>query len=130
MSTQPFNAQNPPLTFAARAAILTKFGIPVMPLKPRDKDAFLPEWQKLATIDAAQIARWDEQNPDYNCAAVGRTGGFWILDVASPTLFARIEKETGHSLDELDTLVVNSSGEIRQYYFRHDSRSEAMRYII
>jgi hypothetical protein len=126
MSTQPFIAQSLPLTFAERAAILTKYGIPAMPLEPRDKRAFLNNWQHLATTDADQIANWNKQNPEYNCAAVGRKGGFWILDVDSPTLFARCEQEIGHSLDELDTLVVKSSGEKRHYYFKHDSRSEAM----
>jgi hypothetical protein len=126
MSTPDFNAQNEPLTFADRAAILTKFGVPAMPLEPRSKKAFLPNWQSLATTDADQLAKWNTDNLTYNCAAVGRKGGFWILDVDAPTLFAQIEKETSHTLDELDTLVVKSSGEKRHYYFKHDSRSEAM----
>ena len=104
-----------PMTFADRAAIVTQYGIPVMPLLSRDKKAFIDDWQNLATTDADQIAEWNKQNPAYNCAAVGLAGGFWIFDVDDPTLLARIEKETGHSVDELDTLVVKSSGDKRHY---------------
>jgi Bifunctional DNA primase/polymerase, N-terminal/Primase C terminal 1 (PriCT-1) len=114
------------LTFADRAEIVTPYGIPVMPLTPRTKDAFLKEWQNLATTDPDQIAKWEKKNPAYNCGAVGRKGGFWIFEVDDSTLYDRVKKETGHSLDELDTLVVKSSGAKRHYYFKHNSRSEAM----
>jgi hypothetical protein len=117
---------SPPVTFADRAANVTRYGIPVMPLTPRTKDAFLTGWPNLATTDSAQIAEWNKQNPTFNCAAVGRIGGFWILDIDDPTLSARIETETGQSLEGIDTLVVKSSGEKRHYYFKHDTRSEAM----
>ncbi len=115
-----------PMTFADRAAIITPYGIPVMPLLPRQKKAFLTDWQTLATTDADQIARWNKENPNSNCAAVARDGEFWTFDVDDPTLFGRIEKETGHSLDELDTLVVKSSGEKCHFYLKHDARSQAM----
>ena len=114
------------MSFAERACIAVRYGVPVMPLLPRLKKPFLDDWQHLATTDPTQIAQWDKENPNYNCGAVGRTGGFWILDVDAPNLLARIERETGHSLDELDTLVVKSSGEKRHFYFKHDSRSDAM----
>lgn len=126
MSTQPTTPQNPPMTFADRAALVTPFGVPVAPLKPRSKDPFLNDWQHLATTDETQIAAWAEQNPAYNCAAVARKGGVWILDIDDPSLPERIKTETGHSLDELDTLVVKSSGGKRHHYFKQNSRSEAM----
>ncbi|MGD0957412.1 MAG: bifunctional DNA primase/polymerase [Candidatus Acidiferrales bacterium] len=113
-------------TFADRAALTTQYGIPVMPLGPHDKIAFLPEWQNLATTDAAKITEWDKQNPAYNCGAVAHEHEFWFLDIDNPAVFSQIEKETGHRLDEIDTLVVCSSGEKRHYYFKQDSRSEAL----
>jgi hypothetical protein len=126
VSTSIINAQSRPLTFADRAACVTKYGIPAIPVKPRSKEPVLNNWQNLATTDPVRIAEWDKKNSQYNCGAVGRAGGFWIFEVDDPTLSTRIEIETGHSLDELDTLVVKSSGEKRHHYFKHDSRSEAM----
>lgn len=126
MSTPNFNAETQPLTFAERAAILQRFGIPAMPLEPNSKKAFLKDWQSRATTDTVQIASWDNQNPTYNCAAVARAGGFWIFEVDDPSTFQRIENETGHSLNELDTLVVKSSGEKRHFYFAHNDVSEGI----
>lgn len=114
------------MDFAGRAALVTQYGIPVMPLLPRQKKAFLEEWPTLATVDADQIARWNKENPKYNCGAVGLPDGVWIFEIDNPTLYARIEKETGHSLDDLDTLVVKSSGEKRHFYLKQDSRSESL----
>ncbi len=115
-----------PVTFADRATIAIAYGIPVMPLIPRTKQAFLDKWQTLATTDSAHIAEWNQQNHEYNCGAVAQHNGFWIFDIDSPTLIALIETKTGHKLSELDTLVVRSSGEKRHYYFKHNKRSEAM----
>jgi hypothetical protein len=126
MSSTTNSVTNPHLTFAARAAIVAGYGVPVMPVKPRSKEPVLNDWQNRATTDPVQIAEWNKQNPAYNCGAVGRTGGFWILDIDDPTLFDRIEKETGHNLEALDTLVVSSSGSKRHFYFKHDDRSESM----
>jgi hypothetical protein len=125
MSSPPVATQNQPITFADRAAIVTPYGIPVMPLTPRTKIAFLDEWQRIATTNPTQIAEWEKKNSAYNCGAVGRKGGFWIFDVDDPNLFDRFEQETGHSF-EFDTLIVKSSGAKRHYYFKHNSRSEAM----
>jgi Bifunctional DNA primase/polymerase, N-terminal/Primase C terminal 1 (PriCT-1)/AAA domain len=102
------------------------YGIPVMPLEPQSKKAVLKDWQIIATTDPAQLVDWNTKNPAYNCGAVGRKGGFWILDVDNPAVFATIKEETGHALDEIDTLVTKSSGEKRHLYFKHNEQSEAL----
>jgi hypothetical protein len=114
------------VTFAERAAGVALYGIPLMPLRPRTKDAFLKDWQSVATTDETQIAKWSAENPAYNCAAVARSDGFWVWDIDDPTVFERLEKDTGHTLDELDTLIVKSSGEKRHIYFKHDECSRIM----
>jgi hypothetical protein len=115
------------VNFAARAATVTKYGIPVIPINPREKKATLDKWQILATTDAAQIAKWNKENPDYNCGAVGRKGEFLILDADRFIgLSEQIERETGHQLDSIDTLMVKSSEGKLHIYFKHDVRSEAL----
>jgi hypothetical protein len=114
------------LTFLDRAVLVVQYGLPVMPLEPRSKKAVLKDWPIVATTDPAQLVDWNTKNPLYNCAAVGRKGGFWILDVDNPAVFRAIKEETGHSLDEVDTLVTKSSGEKRHVYFRHNDQSEAL----
>ena len=97
-------------TFAERAAIITKFGVPVMPVKPRDKKTVLKDWPQRATTDAAQIAEWDKENPSYNSGAVGRKDGFSVFDADRfISLSEQIEQETKHHLDSIDTLRVRSS---------------------
>lgn len=110
--------------FVERASIVTKYGIPVMPLKPRSKDAFLSDWPNLATVDPSQIAKWGEQNPAFNGGSVCRAGAFFVFEIDSPNLPEQIEKKTGHSLEGLDTLVVQSSPGKFHFYFRHNERSE------
>jgi hypothetical protein len=114
------------LTFAERASLTASYDVPLMPLRPRTKIAFLDGWENLATTDGVQIAQWNTENPAYNCAAVARADGFWFWDVDSAAVFERLEKDTGHTLDELDTLIVKSSGEKRHIYFKHDERSRIM----
>jgi len=125
MSSQPVIAQNQPLTFAARAAITAKFGIPVMPLEPRGKRAFLNEWQNLGTTDPAQIAKWDKLNPAYNCAALARYDGCWMLDDDTSTLAQKYKDDTG--LDLPQTFTVKTARGFH-YYFSHDAASRLIRY--
>ncbi|MGA8224412.1 MAG: bifunctional DNA primase/polymerase, partial [Candidatus Acidiferrales bacterium] len=113
-------------TFAERAHGITAFGFPVIPLRPKTKIAFLNGWENLATTDEAQIAQWDAENPNYNCGAVAKQDIGWIWDVDNPVVFERMEKDTGHTVGELDTLIVKSSGEKRHFYFKHDDCSRVM----
>ena len=117
--TQPKIVAN----FLKIATAIAECGVPVMPLTPLSKDAFLPKWQTCATTDAAQILEWTRQNPAYNCGAVARKGEYWFLDIDNPVVFGMIERDTGHSLKEIETVVVNSSGEKQHLYFQHDARS-------
>ena len=80
----------------------------------------------LPRLNESQISRWAKQYPTHNCAAVAFNGKCWFFEIDDPTLPGGIEKATGHSLEEIDTLVVKSSGAKRHYYFKHDARSEAM----
>jgi putative DNA primase/helicase len=127
MSSQPIATQNQPITFADRALVVTKYGVPVMPVKPRDKKTVLKDWPNQATTDIAQITKWSKENPDYNCGAVGRKGEFWIFDADRFVgLSEQIERETGHHLDAIDTLMVKSSEGKLHIYFKHDVLSEAL----
>ena len=114
------------LSFAERASLTATHGIPVMPLRPRTKIAFLDGWENLGTIDEEQIAKWNAENPAYNCAAAARSDGFWFWDVDNAAVFEQMQKDTGHSINELDTLIVKSSGEKRHVYFKHDDCSRVM----
>ena len=71
-----------PTTFLERALPYAKLGIPVFPLMPCEKrpPASMASWPELATTDLAQIAAWNEENPDFNCALVALPGQFLILE--------------------------------------------------
>lgn len=112
-------------TFAERAAVLTSYGVSVVPLSPRSKQAFLKDWQNHATTDPKQIAEWNGKNSACNCAAVANDE-FWFWDVDSGDVLDELKKSTGHSITELDTLIVRSSGEKRHVYFKHDDCSRAL----
>jgi hypothetical protein len=114
-----------PTNFAERAAIVTQYGIAVVPVEPRNKKTIIGATR--ATLDQNQIDKWNEKNPEYNCGAVGRKGGFWILDADRfVSLSEQIEQETGRRLDAIDTFMVQSSEGKRHLYFKHDARSEAL----
>jgi len=121
----PQSAGSPPVTFADRAANVTRYGIPVMPLCPRQKNAFLENWPNRATTNADQVASWNEENPNYNAGAVARNGEFWMFEIDSASVYTQITKETGHALDEIETLVVQSSGVKRHFYFKQNAESSA-----
>ena len=98
----------------------------MFPLAPRTKipvDASMNEWQNLATLDPAQILRWDSKYPAANCAAVAKAepNGIWLLDIDSPVGanmlgLPRIPK----------TFRVRSSPGKGHYYFRHNTASLAL----
>jgi hypothetical protein len=115
------------MAFAKKAALLAEYGIPVMPVEPRDKKTVLKDWPQRATTDPVQIAEWDKENPNYNSGAVGREKGFWIFDADRfISLSGQIERETKHHLDSIDTLRVQSSEGKMHLYFKHNARSESL----
>jgi hypothetical protein len=114
------------ITFLDRAFELTKRNIPVIPLLPEEKIAFLTGWENLSTTDTQQIEKWAGENSDYNCAAVAypTLNGNWFLEVDSPEVIQRIETETGQTIPR--TFRVRSSPGRGHFYFKQTAASIAM----
>jgi len=107
------------------ATPLAKMGIPIIPVEPYEKRCLLPEWQKKATTDLAQIEAWNEDNPLYNVGCVGKPEGVVMLDCDLKGLKKRIEEETGHKFPP--TLVVKSGGKgAAHIYFRQNEWSRKL----
>jgi putative DNA primase/helicase len=118
MGTQTIRFKDIALPLAAR-------GVPVIPVQPNDKACFLPDWEKKATTDLAQIEKWNAENPGYNVGCVAKPEGFVILDCDIKGLIKRIEKENGQKFP--DTLIVRSAGKgCAHLYFRQTSVSRAL----
>jgi hypothetical protein len=105
---------------------LAERGIPTVPLRPRTKNAFLPDWQNIATTDPAVIESWDNQYPNSNAGSVakGELGRYWFLEVDDPTLPGQIEIETGFEIPK--TFRVRSSPGKGHYYWKQSPSSIAM----
>ena len=69
---------------------------------------------------------WDMENPDYNGAACAfaKLDGVWFLDADDPSIWKRIENETGKTIPK--TFAVRSSGKKRHLYFRQTAASIAL----
>jgi hypothetical protein len=127
MSTAP--VQQPSPDFLGRALFTAQKGIPIIPIKPDSKAAFLPNWETLATTDVQQITKWSvAYSSDYNCAAVatGEPDGIWIFESDSPEVIARIKAETGRDLMEINTFMVRSRKGRGHVYFRNSPAALAM----
>lgn len=114
------------MSFLDIAIPLAARGIPVVPLRPKTKIAFLDKWQDLATTNAAQIQTWATEYPDANCASVARAeeGGVWFFEIDKPEVVQRIESETNQKLPR--TFRVRSRPGRGHYYFRQNAASIAM----
>ena len=112
--------------FREIALPLIQRGIPVIPLKPKTKAAFLSSWEKLATTDPAQIQAWDAQYPEANAGSVAKAeiGGFWFLELDRPEAGQRIEAETGKRVP--NTFRVRSSPGRGHLYWKQNAASLAM----
>ncbi len=101
-------------------------GIPVIPILPKSKKAFLPDWPALASKDPIQIMEWDQAYPDYNGAAVatGRLDGVWFFEIDSNNVYDRVLKETGKEIPI--TYRVRSRPGRGHFYFRNTPASIAM----
>src|SRR5487761_396839 len=101
-------------------------GIPVMPLLPKSKDAFMSGWQNLASTDLGQIETWDAQYPEHNCGSVAKAtlGGYWFLELDRPEVGQRIELETGQRVPV--TFRVRSSPGRGHLYWKQNAKSLAM----
>jgi Bifunctional DNA primase/polymerase, N-terminal len=58
--------------FEQRAIPMIERNIPVIPLRPRTKIAFLQGWEELASTDPKQVAAWNEIDHDLNAACVAK----------------------------------------------------------
>jgi hypothetical protein len=122
------------LTFFDRASSMIEFGVPVVPLPPCKKSPPPKGWQDFATTDIETIKGWLVSNgqpalafQDSNCACVATLAGVWFLDIDNMKIVSeQIEKDTGHKLQEIMTLVVRSSGEKRHLYFKQNDASRAL----
>ncbi len=112
-------------TFAEIATPLAQRGIPVIPVEPSDKPCYLPNWEKKATTDLAQIEKWNAENPNYNVGCVGKPEGTVILDCDVKGLIKRIERESGQKFS--DTLIVRSAGKgCAHLYFKQTDLSRGL----
>src|SRR5216683_901707 len=108
--------------FREIAEPLAKMGVPMTPVRPGTKRAFLPDFPTTATTDLDQIYVWDAQYPDHNGACVARAepGGVFFWEVDSADVLPRIKNDTGHDvLSEINTFRVRSRPGRGHFYFRH-----------
>lgn len=112
--------------FKEIAEPLVARGVPVIPLRPRTKVAFLTGWETLATTDQTKITEWDQDYVEANgaCVAYARPDGVWFLEIDKEGFAAEIEKQTGQKIPT--TFMVRSSPGRGHYYFRQTAASIAM----
>jgi hypothetical protein len=111
------------------AAPLIAMGIPITPVRPDTKAAFIPDFPTTASTDPTKIKEWNKMYPDFNAACVARAedGGVWFWEVDSPDVLQRIAKETGHDVAaEVQTFKVRSRPGRGHFYFRHNERSKTL----
>ena len=122
------------LTFLDRASSMIELGIPIVPLPPCKKFPPPKGWQNIATTDIEIIKGWLIANggpaiafEDSNCACVAMPDGFCFFEIDKMKVVSeQIQKDTGHKLQEIMTLVVRSSGEKRHLYFKQNDASRAL----
>jgi len=90
------------------ALFMASLGIPQTPLRPRTKAPFLPEFQKSATVDAAQIRKWAKTYPECNFGSVGREGEFFVFEADSTEVRKRFEATGNQFTSKL--IVASRSG--------------------
>jgi hypothetical protein len=112
--------------FREIAEPLAKLGVPITPVRPGTKRAFLPDFPTTATTDLSQIDAWAALYPDHNAACVARAeiGGVWFFEVDSAEVVPRLEKQTGQTMP--DTFKVRSRPGRGHFYFRHTPASMQM----
>ncbi len=113
-----------PTTFQDRALLITSRGIPCIPLKAGRKEPVFGDWPTLASTSAEVIEKWNQENSNYNCAAVFQEVGYWALEVDSSAVVKRIERDTGKKLPK--TFSVLSSPGRGHLYWKQNAASIAM----
>jgi hypothetical protein len=126
--TTPVSVPEPPKLspFELRANPMVARNVPVIPLRPRSKIAFLSNWTELATTDPEKLAQIAAEYPDANCACVAyaKPGGTWFFELDKPGTRDRIERETGQNMPK--TFIVSSSPGKGHFYFRQTPASIAL----
>jgi hypothetical protein len=115
--------------FITIAEPLANMGIPITPVRPGTKRAFLPDFPAKATTDIDQIYCWGAEYRNHNAACVARAeeGGFWFFEADSTEVTKRIKDATGHDLvAEVPTFRVCSRPGRQHFYFRHNAASIAL----
>src|SRR5271165_911467 len=117
------------MTFREIALPLIEMGVPITPVRPGTKRAFLPDFPTTATTNPAQIEEWNKLYSDHNAACVARAedGGVFFWEVDSPDVWNRLQKDTGHDgIAELQTFKVRSRPGRGHLYFRHNAASKEL----
>ncbi len=101
-------------------------GVPVIPLRPKTKLAFLTNWPEQATTDLKKVEQWDQDYADANGASVSlaKPDGVWFLEIDKPGYQEEIEKQVGQKIPQ--TFMVRSSPGKGHFYFRQTPASLAM----
>src|SRR5229473_1306161 len=112
--------------FMRRALPLIERDVPVIPLRPATKVAFIKTWESVASIDLEQVKEWSQDYPDANVASVAKAqpGGVWFFDADRAGLVKKIESETGQKIP--GTFMVRSRPGAGHYYWRQNAASIAM----
>ena len=114
------------MTFIDIATPLAEMGIPITPVRPGTKAAFLPNFPTTATTNLEQLNEWNKLYSDCNAACVARAeeGGVWFFEVDSKDVLPRLERETGQKMPT--TFKVRSRPGRGHFYFRHTPASMGM----
>ena len=100
--------------------------VPVIPLRPKTKIAFLNNWRDAATTDHVKIDEWDQEYADANgaCVAFAKPDGIWFFEIDRQDFLQTLELQTGHKMP--DTFTVRSSPGRGHFYFKQTPESIAM----
>lgn len=113
------------MSFKTIALPLAAKGVPIFPLRPREKKPVqgFEEWPAKATIDNAQIMSWDVQYPDSNvgCVGLAQPDGVWFFEIDDPSIIQKIETDTDQKLPR--TFRVRSRPGRGHMYFKHTPAS-------
>jgi hypothetical protein len=114
------------VTFLEIATPLIARGIPVTPLLPRTKIAFMTGWETSATADLAQIQSWNV-DPACNCGSVAKAeaGNIWLFEFDNKGVLDRIKADTGREL-LMNTFITRSSPGKGHFYWKQNAASIAM----
>jgi hypothetical protein len=112
--------------FADIAKPMIARGVPMIPLRPKSKIAFLKNWTELASTDPAIINQWNQDYPGANgaCVAFARPGGVWFLEIDQEGFAKQIEAQTGMKIPA--TFMVRSSPGRGHFYWKQSAASIAM----